>query len=237
MTSLLRTCSSFALAVSAAVAGNVTGQFQLSDSVAPEVRQKNYSGIVVWLEPLQGKAPAAPSKTFTIVQKGKRFIPHVTAMPIGSTIDLPNYDPIFHNAFSNFAGQPFDTGLYAPGTTYKVRFQRQGVVRVFCNIHSTMSAVVVVTPSPWYAVTNKDGSFQIENVPAGDYTMKVWHERASQPTLQALEKRVTVADSGLAVGAAQISESRFTPETHKNKYGRDYGPEPPDRVPYGAAKK
>jgi plastocyanin len=222
-----------------ALAATLSGQVQLVDSRAPEViREKNFSGVVVWLEPVQAKAPPAAARTHTILQKGKRFQPHISVIPVGSVIDLPNRDLIFHNAFSNFAGQPFDTGLYAPGTTTKIRFVRDGVVRVFCNIHATMSAVVVVVPTPWFTSSGNDGSFKIDEVPPGDYTMKVWHERATSDTLRSLEKRITVAEGGSQAPALAISELRWTPAPqHKNKYGGDYGPEPPDRVPYRGVRR
>lgn len=234
MTSLSRISSSAllvaALAAPHARGATVTGRFELTDSrAAAAAKAKNFSGIVVWLEPAQGKPAPPPPKTTTILQKGKKFIPHVSVIPVGSTVDLPNRDPIFHNAFSNFAGQPFDTGLYAPGTSYKVRFKRAGVVRVFCNIHSSMSAVIVVTPTAWYAETNPDGSYRIENVPPGEYVLKVWHERAAEPALAALDRRITVGDTDATAPPAAISESGWSPAPHKNKFGKDYGPEPPDK--------
>src|SRR5437870_8239603 len=131
-----------ALAVQA-LAATVNGTVQLVDSRDPNVRRKSdYSGVVVWIERVGGTAQDARPRTVKIVQKQKRFVPHLVAVPVGSTVDFPNVDPIFHNAFSNFAGQPFDVGLYAPGTSQKVRFARQGIVRVFCNIHPTMSALI-----------------------------------------------------------------------------------------------
>ena len=166
-------CFNIALATFAQ-AGTVVGEFELTGSrEATVLKQKDYSGVVVWLEPVNGTAPIATRRTFTINQKNKRFSPHVVVMPQGSELTFPNNDPIFHNAFSTFSGQPFDTGLYPPGGTQKVVFRRSGIVRVFCNIHSNMSAVVVVTPSPWFAVSGKDGRFSILNVPAGEYQLKI----------------------------------------------------------------
>jgi len=233
MTFLSRISFSAAVAaasLAAAAAATVTGRFELTGSrLASVAREKNYSGVVVWLEPANGKPePPAPA-THTIVQKGKRFLPHVSVVPVGSVVDLPNRDPIFHNAFSNFAGQPFDTGLYAPGTSYRVRFRRAGVVRVFCNIHSSMSAVIVVTPTAWYAETKPDGTFRIDGVPPGDYIVKVWHERAAEATLAGLERRIAVAGESAALPPASIPEAGWSPAPHRNKFGKEYGPEPPDK--------
>jgi hypothetical protein len=152
-------------------------------------------------------------------------------------VDLPNLDPIFHNAFSNFAGPPFDTGLYPPGGTRKIRFTRDGVVRVFCNIHSAMSAVILVVNTGWHAVTGRDGAFKIEGVPPGDYRLKVWHERAREEVLGELARTITIADAGLTLPLMRISESGYLELPHKNKYGREYPPEPAERPSYGGRRQ
>ena len=159
------------------------------------------------------------------------------ALPLAASaqVDFPNHDPIFHNAFSNFAGQPFDTGLYAPGTSQRIIFRREGVVRVFCNIHAQMSAVIVVVPSPYFATSGAAGSYRIENVPAGEYTLKVFHERATEKTLAALERRITVTgDQDL--GAMKISETGYLELGHKNKHGGDYPAVPAENGPYPGKK-
>ena len=133
------------------VAANVTGKVELADSRDISVsKAKDYSNVVAWLEPVRKEISMARPAPVTLLQKNKRFTPHVIVVQAGTVVDFPNADPIFHNAFSNFAGQPFDTGLYAPGTTQKINFRREGVVRVFCNIHSNMSAVILVTASPYF---------------------------------------------------------------------------------------
>jgi hypothetical protein len=159
-------------------------------------------------------------------QRGKRFIPHVVAIRAGGEIEFPNYDPIFHNAFSNFSGQVFDLGLYAPGDNRAVRFTRPGIVRVFCNIHPSMSAVIVVLEQPWFAVSNRAGAFAIEDVPSGEFELHVFHERAVDAVLKKLTRRVTVSGDDVVLPAMEISESGWVETPHKNKYGRDYPPEP-----------
>jgi hypothetical protein len=216
----------------------VAGQVQLFDSREPSVSKgKNYSGVVVWLEPT-GKPPRLPKpSTYTIIQKGKRFTPHIVVIPVGATVDFPNLDPIFHNAFSNFAGQPFDTGLYRPGTSQKVQFRREGVVRVFCNIHSNMSAVIVVVNTGHYATSKPDGSFHIERVPEGEYQMNVWHERTTEASLAALTRKVNIDTDSLQLPLIRISESGYLEIPHKNKYGRDYPKQPPDSTVYPGGRK
>jgi len=237
MTCLLRTSFSLLLLASIGRPAEVAGSVELADSRDSSVRKKrNYSGVAIWLESVGG-APAVRPATLTITQKAKRFTPHISIVPTGTTVDFPNFDPIFHNAFSNFAGQPFDTGLYPPGSTRKVRFHRPGVVRVFCNIHSTMSAVIVVVGSPYTALTGANGAFRIADVPPGEYVLKVWHERATQTVLERLSRRISVGAQGHSTGVLKISEAGYLPVPHLNKHGADYPPEPAGPGVYRGAPK
>jgi plastocyanin len=234
---LWRTFSSLLCAV-AALAASVGGSVELPDSRDPGVRKhKDFSGVVVWLEPLDRSAPAPTPKSATMRQRDKRFLPHVLVIPIGSTVTFPNLDPIFHNAFSNFAGQPFDTGLYPPGSSQAIQFRRDGVVRVFCNIHSTMTAVIVVLKTPYYTETARDGQFRIEHVPPGAYRVHFWHERATEDTLRRMERKIEVSPEGLTLPVLRISESGFLEGPHKNKYGQEYPPETPDHTVYPGVRK
>jgi hypothetical protein len=172
-----------------------------------------------------------------MLQKDKLFQPHVLAISVGSTVDLPNLDLIFHNAFSNFSGQPFDVGLYAPRTSKSVTFKHAGIVRVFCNIHASMSAIIAVLNTPWYAVTQATGKYAIGGVPPGEYQLRIFHERALPENLTFLERRITVPDNGLAMPLISISETGFIPAEHLNKYGKDYPPVANDGTYPGAPRK
>ena len=216
---------------------DVTGRVELVSSHDPNVRKhQDYSGVVVWLEPLAfpvAAPPKAPRAEMT--QKDKTFWPHVLAITVGTTVDFPNYDPIFHNAFSNYNGQLFDIGLYPPGTTRSIVFRREGVVRVFCNIHPTMSAVIVVLKSPYFCVSNKNGELHIPGVPAGSYRMHVFHERATEQILEPLTRTIEVSGERAQLPVIAVSESGYLPLPHKNKYGRDYPPDA-DGSPYPGKK-
>jgi plastocyanin len=209
----------------------VTGRVALHDStVAATAKRGDYSGVMVALQAVNEPVPAA-GRHATMVQKNKTFTPHVLPILVGSTVDFPNFDPIFHNAFSSYSGQVFDVGLYQPGGTRSVRFNRPGVVRVFCNIHPSMSAIILVLNTPYFATTAKDGSFHLD-VPPGTYDMSVFHERATAQTLQNLAQRVIVRADGAQIKPIEVSEAGYLLAPHKNKYGADYGPEPEDQVLY-----
>lgn len=217
-------------------AATFSGTVELRDSKdAAVVKARNYSGVVVWLKPLAGGKPAGGKAR--MLQSDKRFSPHILAIPMGTRVDFPNLDPIFHNAFSNFDGKLFDVGLYAPGSSRSVTFDRPGIVRVFCNIHPMMSAVIVVVDSPYFAVSAKDGSFRIPNIPPGEYELHVFHERASQETLDKLDRTISVTASDTSLPPFPISESGYLMMPHKNKYGREYPPVPDDSITYSGSKK
>lgn len=206
------------------LSANVTGRVRLTHSTNAGVKNKrNCSGVVVWLVP-RANSPVAQvvKKHAVMLQKDKMFTPHILVISTGTSVDFPNMDPIFHNAFSNFDGKIFDIGLYPPGSSRSVRFDRPGIVRVFCNIHPSMSAIIIVVDSPYFAVTDDNGDFSIPNVAAGAYELHFFHERATPETLEKLIRPVLVAETPLNLAQVSISETGYLPVAHKNKYGRDY---------------
>lgn len=237
MTWRLRICIS--LLVLRLSAATVSGKIELRDSREAAVeKRKDFSGVVVSLVPAGGAARASrTSRHAEMIQKNKTFKPHVLAIEVGTTVDFPNYDPIFHNAFSTYNGQLFDVGLYRPGTSRGVHFARPGVVRVFCNIHANMSAVIVVLNTPYFDTTKPDGHFEIMNVPAGDYTLHVFHERATAATLENATRMVVATGDAVTMPPITISESGYLPIPHKNKYGRDYSTAPDEGGLYPSLKK
>jgi hypothetical protein len=220
------------------MAAVVSGEVELTNSKDANVRKrKDYSGVVLWLEPVDRTAPLPPPKRVEMLQKDKMFQPHVLAISVGSTVEFPNLDLIYHNAFSNFSGQPFDVGLYKPKTSRSVTFKHPGIVRVFCNIHSTMSAIIAVLNTPWYTVTPPSGKYSIPNVPPGEYNLRLFHERAQENNLHFLERPVTVPETNLTMPLISITETGYNPAPHLNKYGQAYPPQPNDGVYPGAPKK
>lgn len=134
-------------------------------------------------------APSSAAATANITQRGMRILPRVTVVQVGTEVRFPNEDNVFHNLFSLSGPKPFNLGRYPPGHSESVVFDRPGVVRLFCDIHSEMSGVVVVLDTAFFTRPAADGSYSIPNLPAGTHTVIAWHDRAPPDTLT-----VTVSD-------------------------------------------
>jgi plastocyanin len=124
-------------------------------------------------------------------QRNETFVPHVLAIVAGTTVDFPNNDKTYHNVFSLSSTKTFDLGRYPVGKSKSVRFDRPGIVRVFCDIHSHMSAFILVFSHRYFAVTDDEGRYRLDNVPPGSYTVVAWNE--SSPTES---RRVVVGEAG-----------------------------------------
>jgi plastocyanin len=125
-------------------------------------------------------------------QKNETFVPHVLPVMVGTVVEFPNSDKTYHNVFSLSRAKRFDLGRYAAGRSKSVRFDRPGVVRVFCDIHSHMSAFVLVFSHPFFDVTDTDGRFRLDNVPPGTYTVVAWYEGEARTS-----RSVTVPAGGV----------------------------------------
>jgi plastocyanin len=154
--------------VTAIVAG------QSEDAVAGRafVGGRPAADVVVWLD--APGAPRTPEARLVLEQRNMQFTPRVMAARVGSTIDLPNNDRVFHNVFSFNHGKPFDLGLYPTGATKRITLDRPAVNRLYCNIHPHMAAYIVAVDTPYFATSNKAGEFRIPDVPAGQYTYHAW---------------------------------------------------------------
>jgi plastocyanin len=147
---------------------------------------------VVYLESAPRAAFESADPAHAVLdQRNETFVPHVLAITTGTTVDFPNSDRIYHNVFSLSKTRTFDLGRYAAGRSQSIRFDRPGIVRVFCDIHSHMNAFILVFNHRFFAVTDADGRYQIDNVPPGTYNVVAWNEGlASEP------RAATVPDGG-----------------------------------------
>jgi plastocyanin len=126
----------------------------------------------------------------TMDQRAEAFVPHVLAIMAGTTVEFPNNDRTYHNVFSFSKPKTFDLGRYAAGKSKAVRFDRPGIVRVFCDIHPHMNAFILVFGHPYFSTTDVDGRYRIPDVPAGNYTVAVWNEGSIRES-----RRVNVPES------------------------------------------
>jgi hypothetical protein len=118
-----------------------------------------------------------------IRQRNENFVPRVVAVTVGSTVDFPNDDPIYHNVFSLSRTKTFDLGRFPKGKSRGETFDKPGVVKVFCQIHSHMSATVLVFDHPWFAIPDEQGNFDLSGVPPGMHQITAWHERLGDTTM------------------------------------------------------
>ena len=186
------------------------------------------ANVVVWLSPLRpgGVAPVVPARQplYRLVQKDKMFTPHLLIVPTGSQVEFPNQDPFFHNVFSLFNGKRFDLGLYESGTSRSVRFDREGVSYIFCNIHPEMGAIVLALNTRYYGISNENGVVALHNVPAGSYRLNVWSENGQLTNPDVSQKIVQVATDAVHLGDITLQTTTDALAHHKNKFGEDYEP-------------
>lgn len=146
------------------------------DASFDQHRTNDFEKVAIWLE---SPAVASPSPVLaTLEQRNKRFEPDLLVVPVGSTVDFPNMDPIFHNIFSLSRTQSFDLGYYSEGHSRSVKFSGAGIVQVYCHVHPEMHAVIIVTSTRWSGKPRGDGTFSWAEIPPGKYKLYVWQRSA-----------------------------------------------------------
>jgi plastocyanin len=182
-----------------------------------EKRKNDLSSVIIYLDPLtRSDIPAQAFKQdFTMATKNKQFTPRVLAVPAGASVQFPNQDSIFHNIFSVSAPNQFDLGLYKGGGNKRHTFKQPGVVKVFCNVHPQMSATIVVSSSPYYAIAGKGGDFSLGKIPNGTFQLRAYAEEGQSV------QQIQVGDKPMQVNLT-IDGRNFKKARHKNKFGKDY---------------
>ena len=194
--------------VAAARPGSIRGRVEIRRAAAQVERRPGVADLgtpaardvpdllrsVVYLESApRGAFETSDGGHAVMDQRNETFVPHVLAISTGTTVDFPNSDKFYHNVFSLSKTRPFDLGRYAAGNSRPVRFDRAGIVRVFCDIHSHMNAYILVFSHPFFAMTDSQGRYRIENVPPGTYGVIAWNEGTPSET-----RPITVPDGGIA---------------------------------------
>jgi plastocyanin len=165
-----------------ALAGEIHGQVTCTGL-------RDNADAVVYVDAIPGKTFPAPAEHALIDQKDMQFVPRVTVVQAGATVDFRNSDALLHNVFSpDKCADRFNLGSWPQGQKKSYTFKQPCAASLLCNVHPEMEGFVVVVPTPWAAVTDKTGTFVIKNVPDGAYTVKVWH-----PKLKESSRQVTVA--------------------------------------------
>ena len=177
--------------------GIITGKVQCR-------RVRHSGGAVVYIEKVGDNKYDTPVEHGVVDQMNLVFIPHVIAVQKGTTVDFPNSDQVRHNVFSppDCCNQ-FNLGTYDVGASKPVTFTESCEVPLLCNVHAEMSAFVVVLDNPYFAVTAKDGSYTIDNVPPGTYKLKTWHE-----TLKSEEQEVAVEGGKTIVADFELKKRK-----------------------------
>jgi len=147
----------------------------------PPTSVSEVANVIVFLKNAPHPTSLPPMRA-TILQQNESFSPRTVAITTGSTVDFPNGDPFFHDVFSLSRAGSFDLGSYPKGKNKSEVFRSAGLIKVYCHLHSHMTASIMVFDHPWFAIPAADGSFSIEDVPPGTYTVSAWHERIGENT-------------------------------------------------------
>jgi plastocyanin len=191
-----------------AVAASITLSLALASS-ANEIKGKvsvqgikSAENIAVYVDVIADKKFEAPKDHVVIDQRKMAFIPHVVAVQQGTTVEFLNSDPVGHNVYwpsvNGNKKLAHNLGTWPKGEKKPFQFNDLGTASLLCNVHPEMSGYVVVVPTPYFAVTDKEGNFEIKNVPAGKYTLKTWSEDG-KPTTQAVDLSGATATVELTV--------------------------------------
>lgn len=197
-----------------ASAAEITGKVRLVTPKGKLAKEKNR--VLVYYTPVGGSPNLRPpSEPFELFMARKQFQPSSMIVPMGSTVRFPNDDTILHNVFSPSGRNRFDLGLYRQGTGKEATFKYPGVVRVFCNVHHSMVAHVVVVNTPYYAVTDSQGNFRIEDVPEGPGTLTLWYERSDASNQDITLPLARPFETDLVISKGKVPQ-------HQNKFNQPY---------------
>lgn len=167
----------------------------------PTIKPNEIAEVVLYI-PNQPAFKAIPmaADSFIIEQRHLQLIPHMVVIPTGSVVSFPNHDNVFHNIFSLSPTKRFDLGRFPEGESRQVTFDKPGVVKVFCDIHAEMNAIVYVIDTPIYIRPDGDGHFELKGIPPGKYDLQIWHDLIGQTSVPVDLTRGDIVDLILTLG-------------------------------------
>ena len=180
------------------------------------LRPGEASQAVVYFRPATAFDPPAAQPTATMVTRRKEFVPRILPITMGTAVRFPNQDPILHNAFSASSGNAFDTGVYGTGDGSEHVFTKPGLVNVYCNVHHSMAAYILVLDTPWFTQPDAQGNFVLKDVPEGAGDLVVYHDRTAP-----WSSRVEAGNAGAQEIVLELTRRKVPP--HMNKFGKPYG--------------
>lgn len=191
----------------------IRGTITILDDRGMELEDR--SNVVVFVDGL-GEQQTGELSSAVISQRGRRFSPRVLPIVRGSVVEFPNDDGIFHNVFSVSRAKPFDLGIYPEGDSRSITFDQSGLIKVYCNIHPDMISTLLVLNNSLFDTTDPAGAFEINHVPDGEVTVRVWSEFGEE-----IARRVVVSGGQSAEESFVVQETRRITD-HNNKFGRPY---------------
>jgi len=203
------------LAAVPAQAVDISGRLELV-SGGKALRSSEASEAIIYFRPRQPVALVAPAEPAIMTTRRKQFLPRVLAVTAGTTVQFPNEDVILHNAFSSSPGNAFDTGVYGTGEGASHTFRKPGLVKVYCNVHHSMLAHILVLDTPFFTRADAQGRFRLEGLPAGEGELVVFHDR-STPWRESVDPALR-PELDIRV---ELTTRKVPP--HMNKFGKPYG--------------
>lgn len=204
--------------VRALATGTLQGKIQI---IGKKNKSHRPSNVIITLSAQSGKLPQTSTPvTHDINMKKKTYTPVVQTIHKGDSLQFNNRDNIKHNVFSSSGDNTFDLGTFEGGGERAVQMNHSGIVKVYCNIHPEMATFVMVTDNSFSAITDNSGEFVIEDIPPGDYVLKLWHIRGE------LEQKISVTADNNPFLDLTINASNYKRIAHKNKFGEDYKKKP-----------
>lgn len=186
------------------------------DGRVVDTRGNAVAAAVVFIDQLPpGAAPPATGGTAVMDQVNKEFVPHILPVVVGTEVSFPNHDQILHHVYSLSRAKTFEIPLYKGDTAAPVRFDQPGAVKLGCNIHDFMSGVILVVPTPYFAMSGADGTFTLGSLPPGTYGLVAWHE-GSKIKVEDTRQTVAAGDGAAPVTfTLNIAERRPRPAARR----------------------